>query len=184
MSHAVIYGVIGTDIRSTSTATGLPAADFRLATTHRYRTGKDTWVNGPTSWFTVQSYRRLAQNAQSSLKKGDRVIVTGRVQVRDWESQGRHGRDVQIVAESIGPDLRYMTCRSQRSENITPPAPQAEAADLNEIASHPLSEYPEDSIDLQTGEILDAGPEDDDEGLPSETQPVPVYAGAEPSTPF
>lgn len=118
MSNVTLYGTVGTAVESGTTATGHPTAQFRLALNHRYFQSKSNeWITGPTSWVTVLAYRRLAQNLNTSVGKGDRVIVTGRLSVREWQAQdGSKGRTVEIVAESVGPDLRFMTCNARKAD--------------------------------------------------------------------
>ncbi len=141
MPQIVLYGVVGTNVASATTNNGVPAATFRLASTHRFHSPKaNDWVTGSTSWTTVLAYRNLAQNIQSSVNKGDRVIVTGRLSVRDWQSEDRQGREVEIIAEAVGPDLRSMSCKAVRNEPAARPIPEPEAPD---------------GVDPVTGEIHD-----------------------------
>lgn len=63
------------------------------------------------SFFDVVLWESLAENAQASLKKGYRVIVTGTLEQRTWETDSGDKRSqVELVADSIGPDLRFVTC--------------------------------------------------------------------------
>ncbi|MEY4741472.1 MAG: hypothetical protein RL672_222, partial [Actinomycetota bacterium] len=56
---------------------------------------------------TVTSFRQLAINASGSVSKGDRVLVAGKLRVRDWENGERSGTAVEVEAESIGHDLSW-----------------------------------------------------------------------------
>ena len=101
-----LIGVIGTDPRSIDTANGTTMASFRLASAQRrYDRAEQRWVDGATNWYTVNAFNGLAGNALASLARGDRVVVTGRLTVRSWESGGKSGTDVALTAEGIGHDL-------------------------------------------------------------------------------
>ena len=59
------------------------------------------------SFFDVVCWREMAENASASLGKGSRVIVTGRLEQRSWESQeGEKRSKVEVIADEVGPSLR------------------------------------------------------------------------------
>ena len=78
-------------------------------TTHRWEEA--------TSFFDVVCWRELAENVALSLTKGMRVMVTGRLEQRSWENEegGRRSR-VEIVADEVGPSLRFATADVLRAE--------------------------------------------------------------------
>ena len=60
-------------------------ANFRVATTpRRYQKKTDTWVDGDTQWYTVNAWRALAENCQRSLRRGDPVVVHGKLNAQVW----------------------------------------------------------------------------------------------------
>ena len=63
----------------------------------------------------ITTYRKLAEHALSSLEKGQRVIVTGRFRVKQWESGGKSGSAAEIDADGLGPDLMFGTTTFHRS---------------------------------------------------------------------
>jgi single-strand DNA-binding protein len=70
-----------------------------------------------TSFFDVVCWRELAENAAVSLVKGMRVVVTGRLEHRSWETEdGEHRSKVEVVADDLGPSLRFATADVQRTE--------------------------------------------------------------------
>ena len=70
-----------------------------------------------TSFFDVVCWRELAENAALSLVKGMRVVVTGRLEHRSWETEeGEHRSKVEVVADDLGPSLRFATAEVQRNE--------------------------------------------------------------------
>lgn len=106
---------------------GIPVTSFRVATSHR-RLDRATgqWLDGETSYYTVQLFRQLAENAVLSLSRGDRVIVTGRVKVREWDNGTRRGTTVEVEADAIGHDLKFGTSRFTRATGSRPPADAAQ----------------------------------------------------------
>ena len=82
-----VTGLVATIPRHLVTGEGLPITSFRLASTQRrYDRSQQRWVDGETNWFTITSFRQIALNVNASVQKGQRVVVTGRLRVRDWES--------------------------------------------------------------------------------------------------
>ena len=70
-----------------------------------------------TSFFDVICWRDLAENVALSLSKGMRVMVTGRIDQRSWETEdGELRSKVEIVADEIGPSLRFATADVRRGE--------------------------------------------------------------------
>jgi single-strand DNA-binding protein len=130
--NITVRGFVATEIRSSTTPGGVATASFRLgATDRRYDRATSTWVDGNTNWFTVQGYRQLAGNLGCSVKKGQRVIVVGRLKMRSWEKDGRVYHDVEIDAESVGHDLMWGSANFTRSAGAghqaaaATPAPEA-----------------------------------------------------------
>ncbi|AZZ48884.1 single-stranded DNA-binding protein [Rathayibacter rathayi] len=126
-----VIGTIGTDPRSIDTASGTAMTSFRLATAQRrYDRAEQRWIDVSTNWYTVTAFNGLAGNALSSLARGDRVLVTGRLGVKVWEAGGKTGTDVIITAEGIGHDLAWGTTRYTKTlvRAAAPAAPASEPA--------------------------------------------------------
>ncbi|MDP4334116.1 single-stranded DNA-binding protein [Curtobacterium sp. A7_M15] len=101
-----VCGIIATEPRHLVTDTGIAITSMRLASpSRRWDRATSTWTNGATNWYTVTAFRSLAANVHRSLKKGDRIVVTGRIRIRTWERDGRGGTSVEIDAEALGHDL-------------------------------------------------------------------------------
>ena len=101
-----VSGLVATTPRHLVTQDGLPITSFRLAASvKKFDREKNRWVDAETNWFTVTSFRQLAINTATSISKGDRVVVMGRLRVRDWDNGERAGTSVEIEAENIGHDL-------------------------------------------------------------------------------
>ena len=106
--NITVRGFVATEPKRSTTPGGVATASFRLGSTdRRYDRVKDAWVDGNTNWFTVQGYRQLAGNIGCSIKKGQRVIVMGRLKMRSWENDGRIYHVAEIAAESVGHDLMW-----------------------------------------------------------------------------
>jgi len=129
-----ITGTVATDPRHSISGTGLPVTSFRLASSQRrYDRAAAKWVEAPTNWFSVSTFGAIAMNAATSLRKGERVIVRGRLQVRDWDNGTRTGTTVEVVAESVGHDLLWGTTAFTR----TAAAPAASESEAVNAASAP-----------------------------------------------
>jgi single-strand DNA-binding protein len=114
--NITVRGFVATEIRSSTTPGGVATASFRLGSTERrYDRSSNTWVDGHTNWFTVQGYRQLAGNMGCSVKKGQRVIIVGRLKLRSWEKEGRIYHAVEIDAESVGHDLMWGSANFTRN---------------------------------------------------------------------
>ncbi len=117
MSEQVsVTGLIATDPRVSTTKDGLPVTSFRLAANSRYfDRAKSEWVSSVTNWYTVIAFRQLATNCAQSLSKGDRVLVAGKLKIRDWDNGERTGTSVEIDADAIGLDLVFGIGSLQRT---------------------------------------------------------------------
>ncbi|HYH76089.1 MAG TPA: single-stranded DNA-binding protein, partial [Arthrobacter sp.] len=81
---------------------------FRLGSPSRhFDKTSGTWVEDYMNWFTVQGYRQLAGNMGCSIKKGQRVIVVGRLKLASWERDGRIFHKAEINADAVGHDLKW-----------------------------------------------------------------------------
>jgi single-strand DNA-binding protein len=111
-----VSGLVATTPRHLVTQEGLPITSFRLASSkRRFDKTKKIWVDGETNWFTITSFRQLAINSAASISKGDRIVVAGRLKVRDWDNGERSGTSVEVDAESLGHDLVWGTAEFSRT---------------------------------------------------------------------
>lgn len=111
-----LTGFVATVPNHLVTSEGLPITSFRLASTQRrFDRSRNLWVDNGTNWYTITSFRQLAMNTNSSIKKGERVIVTGRLRIRDWTAGDKVGTSIEIDADSIGHDLTWGTASFTRS---------------------------------------------------------------------
>jgi single-strand DNA-binding protein len=114
-TNVTIVGNVATEPHFKIVGDGIPRCSFRLASSTRRRDGEDgSWVDGPTSWYTVTAWRALAENILISVFKGDPIVVTGRLQVREWTTEERAGTSVEIDAATLGHDLQRGRSRFTR----------------------------------------------------------------------
>ncbi|MCM3689326.1 single-stranded DNA-binding protein [Kocuria rosea] len=120
-----VRGYVATDPESRTLPDGTVVVTFRLASTPRwFDQQSQNWRDGHTNWLTVQAFRTLGLNALASIRKGQPVVVIGRLKVRFWD--GEHGRNtaVDVDAVSIGHDLALGTACFQSTVSSAPPAEQ------------------------------------------------------------
>ncbi|MFF8704135.1 single-stranded DNA-binding protein [Streptomyces albidoflavus] len=92
-----------------------PMARFRMAATpRRWDRERQTWTDGPTSFFTIWTTRQLASNVTASVTVGEPVIVQGRLRVRETERGGQQWITAEIDAASVGHDLTRGTAAFRR----------------------------------------------------------------------
>ncbi|MEO6825853.1 MAG: single-stranded DNA-binding protein [Microbacteriaceae bacterium] len=109
-------GLVATEPRRTVTSEGLAITSFRLAASYRkFNRAKQEWEYGETNWYTVSAFRQLAANLAISLAKGDRVVVTGRLRIRQWQNNEKKGTQVDIDADAVGHDLNWGTSKFTRT---------------------------------------------------------------------
>jgi len=94
---------------------------FRIAATRRRfddQTGR--WVDVYTNYYSVSAFRVLGLNAFAALKRGQRVIVTGKLRIKDWDNGTRQGTSAEIDADGIGHDLLFGVTTLERSGSPAP----------------------------------------------------------------
>lgn len=122
-------GLVATTPRNIVTSEGLSINSFRLAVgSRRFDKESGAWVDGETNWFTVVAFRQLAENANKSLAKGDRVVVSGRLKVRDWDNGERTGTAIEIEADSLGHDLLFGTSTFEKVARQTQQTEDSDSA--------------------------------------------------------
>lgn len=103
-----VSGLVATDVKKHETADNLLMCTFRLAAnTRRFDATKNTWTTTSTNWFTIVCFRQLAKNVLDSVSKGDRVVIQGKLKIRDWDNGERSGTSIEIDADHIGLDLNF-----------------------------------------------------------------------------
>ncbi|HEY8199927.1 MAG TPA: single-stranded DNA-binding protein [Actinomycetota bacterium] len=117
------------------TPSGAAVAKFGLAVNRSYTNRNGEKVED-TSFFNVNAWRQLAENIAESLSTGTRVIVSGRLQSRSWETEdGQKRTVVEIEADEVGPSLRWATAAVTKTTRGGPGDWQSEVMNNNEEVS-------------------------------------------------
>jgi single-strand DNA-binding protein len=112
-STVTIVGNITRDPELRFTAGGKGVASFGVAVGRRFQQNGE-WQE-KTSFFNVTAWDTLGENVAASLTKGTRVVVTGRLEQREYETkEGEKRNVVEIVADEIGPSLRWARADVER----------------------------------------------------------------------
>jgi single-strand DNA-binding protein len=131
-NNVALVGNITRDPELRFTPTGQATATFGLAVNRRWQNRQTQEWEEATSFFDVVCWREMAENAAESLSRGSRVLVTGRLEQRSWETaDGDKRSKIEVVADEIGPSLRWATAQVTKNERRGPgegaPAPRQAA---------------------------------------------------------
>jgi single-strand DNA-binding protein len=148
MSNGNTVTVIGNITRDPElryTNSGQTRATFGLAVNRRWQNRQTNEWEEATSFFDIVCWGDLGENVSESLGKGARVIVTGRLEQRSWETDNNEKRSkVEIVADEVGPSLRWATAQVQKTDRR---GPSDGSGGSGAGASRPVANAPADSFD-------------------------------------
>jgi len=123
---------------------------FRVASTRRYVNDSGSWTDGATLWFTVKAWRTAAANVIRSVRKGDPVVVTGRLELDEWTgADGQPRTGLVVNATAVGVDAtrgRVEFTRVVHHDTVPDGAPKARA-DGGELTPTRPGEIDEFTID-------------------------------------
>jgi single-strand DNA-binding protein len=101
LNKVLLIGNVGTDPEMRFTPNGNPVTSFRIATNRVYTTSEGE-RRQETEWFTIVTWRKLAESCNQFLTKGQRVYVEGSLRTRIWEGQdGQKRSRVEVVANRV-----------------------------------------------------------------------------------
>jgi len=111
MSASVtIVGNLTNDPELRFVPSGAAVVNFTIASTPRIKDKSGEWVDGETVFLRCSLWRQAAENAAESLRKGTRVIATGRLGSRTWETkEGDKRTDLTLEVDELGPSIKYAT---------------------------------------------------------------------------
>src|SRR4029079_9857166 len=114
-TFVTLSGWLGGDV-TLRQAAGVQVATFRVASTpRRYQRRTDTWEDGDTQWYAVNAWRALAENCDRSLRRGDPVVVHGKLSAHVWTNKaGIEVTTFEIEAAFVGHDLNRGTSTFER----------------------------------------------------------------------
>ena len=127
-------GNLSADVELKFTASGKAIANLAVVCNpRRYDSTAGAWVDGAPIFWACEVWGSLGENAAESLRKGDRVLVTGKVKAYSWTptdgpNAGVEQRRTQILVEELGPSLRFAGAAIRRGERQTAGATAADAA--------------------------------------------------------
>jgi single-strand DNA-binding protein len=113
-----IVGNLVADPELRFTSSGQPVATFRVASTPRIRdAATNEWKDGDSLFLTCNVWRQAAENAAESLQRGMRVIVSGRLRQRNYETKEGEKRTVyEVEVDDVGPSLRNASAKVTRAQ--------------------------------------------------------------------
>jgi len=123
-----VIGNLGSDAEFRKTPKGTPVTSFNIANTPRKQTNGE-WGDGDTTWFRVFVWNHEAAGTANVLRKGDKVLVTGRLQISKYTTkEGEERQSLEINADGVGVVPKYI------------PEPQVPVSDKSD--EEPITEFP------------------------------------------
>ena len=112
-----VVGNLVADPELRFTPAGQPVATFRVASTPRIRdNATNEWKDGDSLFLTCNVWRQAAENVAESLQRGMRVIVTGRLKQRNYETKEGEKRTVyEVEVDDVGPSLKNASAKVNRA---------------------------------------------------------------------
>ena len=112
-----VVGNLVADPELRFTPAGQPVATFRIASTPRIRdNATNEWRDGDSLFLTCNVWRQAAENVAESLQRGMRVIVTGRLKQRNYETKEGEKRTVyEVEVDDVGPSLKSASAKVNRA---------------------------------------------------------------------
>jgi single-strand DNA-binding protein len=99
------------------TPSGQTVVTFGLAVNRRWQNKTTNEWEEQVSFFDVKCWGQMGENVAESVPRGTRVVVTGRLEQRSWESDAGEKRSkVEVVADEVAPSLRWATAQVQKIE--------------------------------------------------------------------
>jgi single-strand DNA-binding protein len=163
-TYLTVLGWVGSDpdfkeIRQT------PQTTFRVGSTPRqFDKALNTYVDKPTTWFTVQCWRGLAQNTSESIRIGQPVIVTGRLRTHEWtDDAGEQHSRVILEAFTVGHDLTRGTTTFARNPRRAADSFAFVPGESSDSSPHQAeasaSPYPADEFSVTTLPLAPTAPQ-------------------------
>lgn len=160
-TYVTLHGWVGSEVTYRDPQ-NIPVVNFRVASTPRLKR-EGRWVDGDTTWYSVTAWRHLATNIRDSVRKGDAVVVHGRLRTDLWKREdGQVSSSLRIEASLVGHDLTRGTSTFLRTQR---PA-TSEASEIDaEVDStiRELEEQPTPSFDSWGNVREEAGEQQPDD---------------------
>ncbi len=125
MTDTILHmmGHVGTDVDYRRVGSGTDLSTFRLAATpRRWDRAQRQYVDGTTNWITVQCWRALAVHVRDSIRRGDPVVVVGKLKTEQWTKDDVQNSRFVLEATSVGHDLARGVSRFRKAPRAVPTA--------------------------------------------------------------
>lgn len=120
-NSVTLVGNLTRDPELRYTQSGRAVASFGMAVNRRYMVNNE-WQE-ETSFFNLVAWGDLGENASASLTKGSRIVVTGRLQQREYETrEGEKRTIVEVICDDLGPSLRWAQAQVERISRDSAPS--------------------------------------------------------------
>ena len=153
-----VVGNVGADPVARDTAGGR-VVTFNLGVSERYfDRSKEQWADRPTTWYRISCWNpQLGRNIGECVRRGERVMVTGRLRFGTYQDKdGVERASLEVVAEHVGHEMSFASTRYIKQERRQAPEGTGEESEerpeRDEFAED-LDDVP--GVDLDTGELLD-----------------------------
>lgn len=133
-----ITGNLTRDPELRYTQSGKPVASFTVAVNRRVRDQSGNWVDGTTLFVQCVAWEQLGENVAESLRKGATVVVSGRVEPKEYDSNGVKVRGFELIADDVSVSLR----RQQATVKKTTPSSNSQGNGYNSYS--PNTQYTTD----------------------------------------
>ncbi|GCE78196.1 single-stranded DNA-binding protein [Cellulomonas biazotea] len=131
-----LVGWVGSEVRHFHGPDTTPFTSFRMASTRRwFDRAAGAWRDGRTEWFTVKIWRSGALNVAQSLRKGDPVVVHGRLSTEEWQSDDGPRTSLVVEAAAVGHDLTFGTSRFARTVSAASLDATGDGQDADEVGA-------------------------------------------------
>ncbi len=122
-SNTTLVGNLTSEPELRYSGSGRAQLTFGIAVNRKWTNTSTGEKQEHTSFFNAVAWGTLAENCAASLVKGSRVIVTGRLEQRNYETKDGEKRTVvEVIADAIGPDLRFAQVQVEKVQRDKPPA--------------------------------------------------------------
>lgn len=117
-AQTTIVGNITADVELRFTPAGAAVANFTIASTEKvFNKQTEQWVDGKKLFLRCTAWREMAENIAESISRGTRVIATGKISSREYETrEGEKRTVVELEVDEIGPSLRYATAKVNKAD--------------------------------------------------------------------
>jgi single-strand DNA-binding protein len=147
-AETTLVGNMGGEPELRFTPNGVAVCKFSVAVTPRVRDRESNeWKDGEATWYNCTAWRELGEHVAETLVRGTRVIVKGRLSLRQYEAKdGSKGASLDLEVDAVGPELRYATAKVTKAGKSSNTGASADPGDPWASAS---KERPAASADTQ-----------------------------------